>query len=66
MMKNYLKPISLILLAAGSLSENQRLRAALDAEEYVFASATSLYHCLEAECHHPKVVLLDFSINASC
>jgi chemotaxis protein CheC len=62
-MKNYLKPISLILLAAGSLSENQRLRAALDAEEYVFASATSLYHCLAlAECHHPKVVRLDFSI----
>ncbi|HAZ49971.1 MAG TPA: hypothetical protein DCZ55_37345 [Cyanobacteria bacterium UBA11371] len=60
-MKTYLKPISLILLAGDSPSENQRWRAALDAEEYVFVSASSLYHCLDmAEYHHPKVVMLNF------
>lgn len=65
-MKNYSKPISLIILASDSESENQRLRATLDAQEYVFVSASSLYHCLDmAEYHHPKVVLLDFSLVAN-
>lgn len=61
-MKTYSKPISLILLAGGSSEENQTFRAALETEEYVFAEATSLFHCLDiAECHHPKAVVLDFS-----
>ena len=64
-MKNYLRPISLILLAGDSPSENQRWRTALHTEEYVFMSASNLYHCLDmAEYHHPKVVLLDFSLMA--
>ena len=61
-MKTYSKPISLILIGGFSNSENQTLRETLKADEYVFAVATDLYNCLVlAECHHPKVVILDFA-----
>ncbi|MEG4287172.1 hypothetical protein QUB68_29115 [Microcoleus sp. A006_D1] len=61
-MKTYSKPISLILMGGFSESENQRLRETLKADEYVFATATDLYNCLDiAECHHPKAAILDFA-----
>lgn len=60
-MNNYPRPIALILIAGNSDSENQQLHATLKADEYVFATATDLYNCLDiAECHHPKAVLVDF------
>ncbi|HBK64429.1 MAG TPA: hypothetical protein DD000_13135, partial [Cyanobacteria bacterium UBA11166] len=58
----YTKPISLILIAAGSSLENQKLCDILNGDEYVFTTATSLYNCLDiAECHHPRAVILEFS-----
>ena len=61
-MKIYSKPISLILIGGFSELENQTLRETLNADEYVFATATDLYNCLDiAECHHPKAVLLNFA-----
>ncbi|MEG3860868.1 hypothetical protein [Microcoleus sp. herbarium12] len=61
-MKTYSKPISLILIGGFSDTENHKLRATLKADEYVFATATDLYNCLDiAECHHPKVAILDFA-----
>lgn len=60
-MNTYSKPISLILIGSSSDLENQRLHETLKADEYVFATATELYNCLDiAECHHPKAILLDF------
>lgn len=61
-MKNYPHPIALILIAGNSASENQQLHETLKADEYVFATTTDLYNCLDiAECHHPKAVLVDFA-----
>ncbi|MGL5061579.1 MAG: hypothetical protein ACRC62_16545 [Microcoleus sp.] len=60
-MNNYPHPIALILIAGNSESENQQLHETLRSDEYVFATATDLYNCLDiAECHHPKAVLVDF------
>jgi chemotaxis protein CheY-P-specific phosphatase CheC len=60
-MNTYSKPISLILIGGCSDLENQTLHATLQADEYVFASATDLYNLLDiAECHQPKAVLIDF------
>ena len=62
-MTTYSKPIALIIIASSSPLETQKLRESLKAEEYVFAETTNLYHCLDiAECHHPKAILLDFSL----
>ncbi|MGB3265427.1 MAG: hypothetical protein WBA89_15890 [Microcoleus sp.] len=61
-MKTYSKPISLILIGGFSDSENQTLRQILTADEYVFATTTDLYNCLDiAECHHPKAAILNFA-----
>lgn len=58
----YTKPISLILIAAGSSVENQKICDILNGDEYVFSTTTSLYNCLDiAECHHPKAIILEFS-----
>lgn len=61
-MNTYSRPIALILIGGTSDLENDRLCEILKADEYVFATATELYNCLDiAECHHPKAVLLDFA-----
>jgi chemotaxis protein CheY-P-specific phosphatase CheC len=61
-MNTYSRPIALILIGGTSDLENDRLCKILKADEYVFATATDLYNCLDiAECHHPKAALLDFA-----
>lgn len=58
----YSKPISLILIAKQNPLDNQKVRDSLQDKEYVFVETTELFNCLDiAECHHPGVVLLDFS-----
>ncbi|WP_341732511.1 hypothetical protein [Microcoleus sp. EPA2] len=61
-MNIYSHPIALILIGGSVEVENKRLYDTIKADEYVFATATDLYNCLDiAECHHPKAVILDFA-----